>query len=442
MKRLAKILLVLITLLIVSKPGNASAGTVVTWDTNNKGANVDLYDGNMTVGGKGGYGQNVTATGSGYSSGRYYWEVTTSANNCSTGSSDGFAGVNSTSGSVNAEITVRSEYFSLCDNIPNNDYIDGNSTISFLLDLDNHLLYVKNGTYAKQYILQSGTTYKPAISISGNDLKVTANFGATPFKYSIPSGYSSYSGGVKPTAPSNLIVDNQTNTNITLKWNAVENATSYYVKRSETPGGDYDKLDSSVISLSGSTISYIDKNVTSGKTYYYVVSAVVSGTESTNSNEVSVTLIKPASVLKLVLEVNQNQQLSVFEDLDENLNVTWTSSDTSVATVDANGVVKALKVGNALITCTSSDGSYTETIKIIVVKTIQLAVNLVTGKTCRLTVDDLANTVGVTWVSGDSTVATVSSTGKVTAVGKGLVLITAIDENGNEIDHIYIRVGN
>lgn len=40
----------------------------------------------------------------------------------------------------------------------------------------------------------------------------------------------------------------------------------------------------------------------------------------------------------------------------------------------------------------------------------------------------------------DTTVATVASNGKVTAVSKGLTLITATDEEGNIIGQIYVRV--
>ena len=41
----------------------------------------------------------------------------------------------------------------------------------------------------------------------------------------------------------------------------------------------------------------------------------------------------------------------------DNKTVTFTSSDASVATVDANGVVKALKAGKATITATCGDVS-------------------------------------------------------------------------------------
>lgn len=49
-----------------------------------------------------------------------------------------------------------------------------------------------------------------------------------------------------------------------------------------------------------------------------------------------------------------------------NKNVTWSSSNTSVATVNANGVVTGVNPGSATITCTTSDGGYTGTCAVTV----------------------------------------------------------------------------
>ena len=62
------------------------------------------------------------------------------------------------------------------------------------------------------------------------------------------------------------------------------------------------------------------------------------------------------------------------------------------------------------------------------------------GKSSRLTIDDLTNTLNVTWDSSDATVATVSSKGVVTAKGKGLILAKATDIDGNVIGQVYVRV--
>lgn len=241
-----------------------------------------------------------------------------------------------------------------------------------------------------------------------------------------------------PNSPTNLTAA-PGNTKVNLSWNAVEAATNYNVKRSETPGGPYQKI----ATTTTGAITYSDTGLQNGTTYYYVVSAVNAGGESPDSIEVSATPTapQPTNQLKLVLEVNQEKQLSVSDELSDNTEMDWVSSDPSIATVDSNGKVKALKPGNTVITCISKDKSYTEPINVLVVDLeYQLAVDLNIGGTCRLTIDDLTNTTYVTWASYDPTIATVSSKGKVAAVSEGVTYITAIDKDGTEIGRIYIRV--
>lgn len=178
-------------------------------------------------------------------------------------------------------------------------------------------------------------------------------------------------------------------------------------------------------------------NITANGGYVYVTVGELQMMETVNKT--------PDKKLKVVLEVNEELQLSVDEDLDENLKMIWTSSKESVATVDANGVVTAVAPGNTTITVKSEDGAYTDYINVLVVKEdeakeYRLAVDLKVGKSSRLTVDDLTDTIKVNWESLDSSVATVTSKGKVTAVSKGLTIIIAKDEEGNEIGQIYIRV--
>jgi uncharacterized protein YjdB len=49
-----------------------------------------------------------------------------------------------------------------------------------------------------------------------------------------------------------------------------------------------------------------------------------------------------------------------------NTNVTWTSSNSDVATVDADGKVKAVSAGTAIITVTTEQNGYTATCKVVV----------------------------------------------------------------------------
>ena len=68
-----------------------------------------------------------------------------------------------------------------------------------------------------------------------------------------------------------------------LSWSTVPDTVTYNVKRSTTSGGPYQTLSSSIAP------SYTDLYISNGTTYYYVVSAVNSFGESSNSNEISAT---------------------------------------------------------------------------------------------------------------------------------------------------------
>ena len=71
---------------------------------------------------------------------------------------------------------------------------------------------------------------------------------------------------------------------ITLAWAASAGAASYSVKRSNTSGGPYATIATGVTST-----TFANTGLTTGSTYYYVVSAVNAGGESANSNQASAT---------------------------------------------------------------------------------------------------------------------------------------------------------
>ena len=126
-------------------------------------------------------------------------------------------------------------------------------------------------------------------------------------------------------------------------------------------------------------------------------------------------------------------------------NVTWVSSDTSVATVDETGYVKGIKNGNAIITATTENGITAEC-RIVVMTSItdiKLSSNrevLNDGDNITLTAyikpDDGTCTEDVTWTTSDSSVVrlTTSGTNNVTCniqtLKAGVVTITAKNPNG------------
>lgn len=88
--------------------------------------------------------------------------------------------------------------------------------------------------------------------------------------------------GGAPSTPEGLSASASANT-ISLTWNSVANATSYYVYRSSTAGGTYTKIGTT------SSASYDDTGLSYSTTYYYKVSAVNANGESTKSSAVSAT---------------------------------------------------------------------------------------------------------------------------------------------------------
>ncbi|MDE6631411.1 MAG: Ig-like domain-containing protein, partial [Muribaculaceae bacterium] len=121
--------------------------------------------------------------------------------------------------------------------------------------------------------------------------------------------------------------------------------------------------------------------------------------------------------------------------------VTWTSSDTSVATVSDKGVVTAVKAGTATITATSANGktancTVTVAANIISVESVAISkteLSLTEGDTANLTATiapENATDKSVTWTSSDEAVATVSADGVVSAVKAGTATITAASSNG------------
>lgn len=130
--------------------------------------------------------------------------------------------------------------------------------------------------------------------------------------------------------------------------------------------------------------------------------------------------------------------------------VIWSSAYTSVAVVDANGVVTGKKAGTAVITAASMDGKakadYTITVKNVEAKKIALNQSKITmkkGTTYKwlevtFTPKNTTNKK-LTWTSSNTKVATVTSSGKIKAKGVGETVITVKSSNGKK-DTVKVTV--
>ena len=109
--------------------------------------------------------------------------------------------------------------------------------------------------------------------------------------------------------------------------------------------------------------------------------------------------------------------------------VTWTSSNTKVATVSSRGKVKGVRTGTVTITYTSNATGLSATCEVTVgsVKLDQTEVTVKKGKTMTLKATVYPSTLvdkSVTWKSSNKSIATVTTGGKVKGVKAGTAKIT------------------
>ena len=149
---------------------------------------------------------------------------------------------------------------------------------------------------------------------------------------------------------------------------------------------------------------------------------------------------------KVELSVGEGNKLvaTVTPEAAANKEVTWSSNNPEVATVDQDGKVVAQKPGNATITVTTKDGNKTATCEVTVKETpvavtgVGLNTNdlkLSAGEGNQLVVTitpQHATNPKVTWKSSAPEVATVDANGKVIAQAPGTAMITVTTEDGNK----------
>ncbi len=126
--------------------------------------------------------------------------------------------------------------------------------------------------------------------------------------------------------------------------------------------------------------------------------------------------------------------------------VSWSSSDTGVATVDG-GTVRLIAPGTATITVTTGQGGYKAECSVTVEKNegevvsvsgVSLNKDSMTGdkggsETLKATISpDNATNKKLSWKSSDTGVASVDGDGKVSFVGKGKATITVTTEDGGK----------
>jgi trimeric autotransporter adhesin len=142
---------------------------------------------------------------------------------------------------------------------------------------------------------------------------------------------------------------------------------------------------------------------TVGSCYVYVY-VTVSGTSTHISSISGGTILCTGSTLTLT---------------DSTTGGSWSSSNTAIATVSSAGVVTGVSAGSVTITYTVGSGYVTHSITVNPASSISGSSSLCIGSTTTLT----GSPSGGSWSSSNTSIATVSSAGVVTAVSSGVVNI-------------------
>ena len=133
------------------------------------------------------------------------------------------------------------------------------------------------------------------------------------------------------------------------------------------------------------------------------------------------------------------------------LPVTWSSSDTTVATVDSTGNVKARKVGTAHIVAASGQTSAYSVVSVssapppalfVTLSPSSVTVPVQGDAQIFATVKDASGnvvpTAQVTWTSSNTSVASVSASGEVTGANPGSAVITATAGTGHSTSSVSV----
>ena len=166
----------------------------------------------------------------------------------------------------------------------------------------------------------------------------------------------------------------------------------------------------------------------------------------------SVTVTRPVSSIQLSKtsiimyrsnsDVAETLSATVVPSDANNTALTWSSSNTSVATVSSSGVVTGKSVGLATITVSARDGSGVEAKCEVEVRQYVTSItldktSLSVGRNATISVasvlPDNAYDKTISWTSSDDAIVSVDNSGKLAAKAKGKVTIKAIANDGSGV---------
>lgn len=152
-----------------------------------------------------------------------------------------------------------------------------------------------------------------------------------------------------------------------------------------------------------------------------------------------------------VIAIGETLQLSAIISPDNATvkTVNWSSINPNIASIDANGLVKAIAEGKTQIIATTTDGTNLSAIcdltvekQFVGISMIQIVPNslsMTIGETAVLHIDITpidATNKSIAWSSANPSVATITADGKVTAVSEGNAVIIASTKDGSYLSAV------
>lgn len=170
-------------------------------------------------------------------------------------------------------------------------------------------------------------------------------------------------------------------------------------------------------------------------------------------------VVDSIEVNKIILNTNNitlkigdtNQIISKVEpETATERDLVWSSSDSSIVSVDNNGKIKGLKVGTVTITVKTKDGRVMETctVNVSAIKVNEIILNPTrmslrkggSGQIVATIKPSNATDKDIVWITSDSSVAKVDSSGKVTGVNEGTATITAKTKDGKVVATCTVNI--
>lgn len=204
----------------------------------------------------------------------------------------------------------------------------------------------------------------------------------------------------------------------------------------------FESSDTSVATVS---LDGVVTGVNPGKTEVTVSSGGLTATvEVTVRKDIIDSLSVSLSALALDGGEEHTVSISYTPSDAKDINIVWKSEDTETATVDENGVIKGVNTGETIITVTDTVTGKSADVKVTVnglelpssmtfdKESVTLEVGEKYESVLCFTPEDITNTSAIFYTT-DSSIASVTNEGIITAKGEGTCTIEAYYENDNRL---------